>query len=258
MKRVMKRRFVPLSYERDLMNRLQTLRQGKRSVEEYFKEMELLLVWTGTRESMESKMARFLGGLNEEIAGFVEMFPYHTLQDLVDQAMRTERKIQQESHGRSHGRHSIAAPWRKQQFITSFGGGRSQGSTPKSFPSNSASKMAGSSASSPANQQRPAASSAAPSVASGAASSTRSREIVCHKCHGRGHIAAQCPRRRTMLLNEKGEWESESDPEDEGPRFDEEPEEEEENEIQPDEGDQNCFISLRVLSVTAEKEENGQ
>jgi hypothetical protein len=61
-----------------------------------------------------------------------------------------------------------------------------------------------------------------------------------------------------MLLNEKGEWESESDPEDDGPRFDEELEEEEENEIQPDEGDHNCFISLRVLSVTAEKEENGQ
>jgi hypothetical protein len=47
------------------MNHLQTLRQGKRSVDEYFKEMELLLVRTGTRESMESKKARFLGGLNE-------------------------------------------------------------------------------------------------------------------------------------------------------------------------------------------------
>jgi hypothetical protein len=60
-----------------------------------------------------------------------------------------------------------------------------------------------------------------------------------------------------MLLNEKGEWESESDPEDDGPIFDEEVQEEE-NEIQPDEGEHNCFISLRVLSVTAEKEENGQ
>jgi hypothetical protein len=30
------------------------------------------------------KMARFLNGLNEEISGFVEMFPYHNLQDLVD------------------------------------------------------------------------------------------------------------------------------------------------------------------------------
>ena len=58
-------------------------------------------------------MARFLGGLNEEISGFVEMFPYRTLQDLVDEAMRTERKIQQESRGKSYGSHSIAAPWRK-------------------------------------------------------------------------------------------------------------------------------------------------
>jgi hypothetical protein len=59
-----------------------------------------------------------------------------------------------------------------------------------------------------------------------------------------------------MLLNEKGEWESESDPEDEGPKFDEEIEEE--NAIEPDEGEHNCFISLRVLSVTAEKEDSGQ
>jgi hypothetical protein len=49
--------------------------QGKRSVDEYFKEMELMLVWTRIREDPESTMARFLGGLNEEISGFVEMFP---------------------------------------------------------------------------------------------------------------------------------------------------------------------------------------
>jgi hypothetical protein len=60
-----------------------------------------------------------------------------------------------------------------------------------------------------------------------------------------------------MLLNEKGEWESESDPEDAGPIFDEEIEEKG-NEIQPEEGEHNCFISLRELSITAEKEDNGQ
>jgi hypothetical protein len=92
MKRVMKRQFVPSSYQRDLRNRLQLLKQGKKSIDEYFKEMELLLVRTGIREDPESTMARFLGGLNEEISGFVEMFPYRTLQDLVDQAMRTEKK----------------------------------------------------------------------------------------------------------------------------------------------------------------------
>ena len=55
-------------------------------------------------------MARFLGGLSEEISGFVEMFPYHTLQDLVDQAMHTKRKIQQVARGRSFRGHSIVAP----------------------------------------------------------------------------------------------------------------------------------------------------
>ena len=53
MKQVMRRRFVPLNYQRDLRNRLQMLKQGKRSVDEYYKEMELLLVRAGIREDLE-------------------------------------------------------------------------------------------------------------------------------------------------------------------------------------------------------------
>ena len=53
MKRVMRRRFVPSSYQRDLRNRLQTLRQGSKSIDDYFKEMELLLVRSGIREDEE-------------------------------------------------------------------------------------------------------------------------------------------------------------------------------------------------------------
>jgi len=118
--------------------------------------------------------------------------------------------------------------------------------------------MVVSTTSSPRNQQRPAIGAAAPTVASSSTtSSAHSREIVCNKCHGRGHIAAQCPSRRTMIVNENGEWDSESDQEEEGPRYDED-HENNDNKIQPDEGDNNCFISLRVLSVTAAKEENGQ
>jgi len=53
MKEVMRKRFVPSSYQHDLHNRLQMLKQGKRSVDEYYKEMELLLVWAGIREDPE-------------------------------------------------------------------------------------------------------------------------------------------------------------------------------------------------------------
>lgn len=80
---------------------------------------------------------------------------------------------------------------------------------------------------------------------------------MCHKCQGRGHIAAECPSKRMMIVNEQGEWESESDHEDEGPKYDEDILNDE-IEIQPDEGDNNCFISHCVLSVTAAKEDNGQ
>ena len=59
-----------------------------------------------------------------------------------------------------------------------------------------------------------------------------------------------------MIVNEQGEWESKNDREDED--IQEETESNEGNEIQPDEGDNNCFISLRVLSVIAVNEENGQ
>ena len=120
-------------------------------------------------------MARFLNGLNEEILGFVEMFPYHNLQDLVDQAMRTERKIQQEGRRRSYGIHSTSAPWHRQQPGTSVGGGRSQGVATRPSPSIGAAKTMVSTTSSPAIQQeqrRYAASTATPPAASAAASSS--------------------------------------------------------------------------------------
>ena len=68
MKRAMRRRFIPQHYQRDLHNRLQRLSQGSRTVDNYYKEMEVLLIRARIQESDEAKMARFLRGLNEDIA----------------------------------------------------------------------------------------------------------------------------------------------------------------------------------------------
>ena len=97
-------------------------------------------------------MARFLNGLNEEIFGFVEMFSYHNLQDLVDQAMRTKKKIQQEGRRKSYGSQSISAPWHRQQVGTSVVGGRSQGAAARPSPSIGAAKSTVSTPFSPAIQ----------------------------------------------------------------------------------------------------------
>jgi hypothetical protein len=56
-----------------------------------------------------------------------------------------------------------------------------------------------------------------------------------------------------MIVNEQVEWESESEPEQDAPRYDEEIEHNEGEEIHPDEGYNDCFISHRVLSVAAVK-----
>ena len=64
MKRVLRERFVSSYYGRDLHNKLQRLIQGNRSVDEYFKEMEISLIRTQIKESQETTMARFLHGLS--------------------------------------------------------------------------------------------------------------------------------------------------------------------------------------------------
>jgi hypothetical protein len=93
MTELMQRRFVPEYFKRELHNRLQQLTQGTKSVEEYYKEMELLMIRTETRENREATMSRFLHGLNYEIRDRVEMVYYHDLQDLVHQAERSEQQI---------------------------------------------------------------------------------------------------------------------------------------------------------------------
>jgi hypothetical protein len=62
-------------------------------VDEYYKEMELLMIRTGTREDIEAMMSRFLNGLNFEVRDRVEMVYYNDLQDLVHQAERAEQQI---------------------------------------------------------------------------------------------------------------------------------------------------------------------
>ena len=115
-KQAMRRRFVPSQY-----HRLQRLSQGTRTVEEYYKEMESLLVRARIHEDEESKMARFLHGLNNDIFVLVEMFPYNSLQDILEQAKRTERKVQRSGHVRS-SQNRTTTPWQRLQPSLCHGG----------------------------------------------------------------------------------------------------------------------------------------
>ena len=64
MKAVMRKRFVPSHYYRGLHQKLQSLTQGNRSVEDYYKEMEIAMIRADVEEDRKATMARFLNGLN--------------------------------------------------------------------------------------------------------------------------------------------------------------------------------------------------
>jgi len=84
MKRLMRRRFIPTYYQRDLHNKLQT--QGSRSVDEYYRKMEVSMIKANVMEDREATMARFLHRLNNDIRDVMELPNYVELEDLVHQA----------------------------------------------------------------------------------------------------------------------------------------------------------------------------
>ena len=61
---LMRRRFVPTHYHRELHQRLRALNQGSKCVEDYFQEMEKLMLKGNIDESHDATMARFLAGMN--------------------------------------------------------------------------------------------------------------------------------------------------------------------------------------------------
>ncbi|XP_040957908.1 uncharacterized protein [Gossypium hirsutum] len=56
MKAVMHKRFVPSYYHRELYQRLQILTQGNRSVEDYYKDMEIAMIRADVEEDLEKQI----------------------------------------------------------------------------------------------------------------------------------------------------------------------------------------------------------
>ncbi|RVW23986.1 hypothetical protein CK203_092061 [Vitis vinifera] len=70
-----------------------SLTQGYRSVDDYHKEMEIAMIRANVEEDREATMARFLNGLNRDIANVVELQHYVELEDMVHMAIKVERQL---------------------------------------------------------------------------------------------------------------------------------------------------------------------
>ena len=60
-------------------------------MDDYHKEMEIAMISANVVEDREATMARFLNGLNRDIANGVELQHYVELEDMVHMAIKVER-----------------------------------------------------------------------------------------------------------------------------------------------------------------------
>src|SRR4051812_19081966 len=97
MKQVMRDRFIPRNYIRSLYDKLQNLKQGTKSVDDYYQEMELIMQRARVREESEQTLQRFLSGLTYNIKRIVRHHQYHDMNDLLHHAREAEAQLAEEA-----------------------------------------------------------------------------------------------------------------------------------------------------------------
>uniref|UniRef100_A0A2N9H3G6 CCHC-type domain-containing protein n=1 Tax=Fagus sylvatica TaxID=28930 RepID=A0A2N9H3G6_FAGSY len=183
-------RFVPSHFYRDLYQRLQNLTQGSRSVEDYHKEMEVAMIRANVEEDREATMARFLSGLNRDIANVIELQHYVEIEDMVHMAMKVERQLKRKGTARYTSVSNTT--WKSKWDRNDSAEAKRKTEPPKGKDEGTSNK--------PKVESQP----------------SRNRDIKCFKCLGSGHIASQCPNRRVMIMRDNGEVMTESEDDSDG------------------------------------------
>ena len=82
-------------YQRNLRLKLQTLKQGDKSVESYYQELLIGLARCGVHEDDIDASARFFGGLNHDIQNILDYKEWCNFSQLYHLAIKVEREVQE-------------------------------------------------------------------------------------------------------------------------------------------------------------------
>ena len=142
--------------------------------------MVLYIIRAGIKEKDNTTISRFLSGLNLKIRNKVELVPYKDLNDLIQLSIKVEKQILIKKSSQKQSSYSVS--YDKDEFQK----GKDNIKEKSLEPSQDLSKYEH-------------------------ISHTRAREIQCFKCLGKGHLASQCPKERTMILRNKDEYSSQEE-----------------------------------------------
>jgi hypothetical protein len=184
LKFVMRKRFVPSYYHRELHQRLRNLVQGSKTVEEYFLEMETLMLRADLQEDGEAVMSRFMGGLNREIQDRLETQHYVELEEMLHKAVMFEQQIKRKNARSSHTKTNYSSGKPSYQKEEKFGYQNDSKPFVKPKPVDLDPKGKGKEV------------------------ITRARDIRCFKSQGLRHYASKCSNKRIMVHRDNGEVES--------------------------------------------------
>ena len=230
LKRMLDKRFLPENYKQDTYLKLHQLKQGDKKVEEYLREFENLMMRSEIREEEEQTIARFLGGLQRDIAHKVELQPFHSFRDVCKLSNKVEKQLQNVKS---------SAPKTFSRSSPSFKGSPSYTKPFVSYKDKAKEKVEDSPKEKPKFVRQ---------------EDNRSLQgKKCFKCHGYGHFQANCPNKRVMTLKEIEEIEeSMREVEDE----EEKSESEEEIVEEADVGE--ILVLKRVLHTQVSMDDDGQ
>ncbi|GJX91372.1 reverse transcriptase domain-containing protein [Tanacetum coccineum] len=93
MKRLMEKKFLPVTHKQDSYVEFHTLKQQTLTVEEFIAEFERVHMHCGVEENKEQTITRFLGSLRTDISDVVYLQQYYSFHDVCRLALKVEKQL---------------------------------------------------------------------------------------------------------------------------------------------------------------------
>jgi len=142
--------------------------------------MEVVMIRANVEEDPKAIMARFLSGLNRDIANVVELQHYVEVEDMVHMAMKVERQLKRKETAMYTSVSST--PWKPKWDRNDQAIVKEKAEPPKE-------KDERTSKNKPKVDFQP----------------SRNRYIKCFKCLGSGHVVSECPNKWVMVIRDNEE-----------------------------------------------------